>query len=748
MRHVRASHLAAVAFGLSALAGAPGGARAQGWIEPLEPVPWPALERIRQDVTITVDPPRRVAHVEVEEEFRNRGHGLLEGDYLYPVPPDAVFTDLSLYAGAQELKGEVLPAERARAIYEAIVRRRKDPALVELVGHGVLRARVFPIEPGGTRRIVLRYTQVLGREGDALRLRYLRTVAFAPADAGRHLERDPQPPRRPPATAFRLRVRVRDADALGAPYSPTHTLEVERRGAVMEIALPNPDPGRDVEIFLPLRTAFVGAAVVAHARDGEPGFFLLLLSPRAAPEADPIPRDVTLVLDVSGSMSGTKIEQARAALEQILGGLWPADRFRLVAFQSVVTAFRPDFVAATPANLRAAREFLAGLRAEGGTNLEAALREALEPASAAGRLPIVVVLTDGKPTVGETEPERIAEMAERWRDGERIFAFGVGHDVNTYLLDRLVERGRGTVAYVRPDEDVEQAVASLASRIRHPALSDLRVARAPVEWEDVYPARLPDLFYGQELVVLGRYRGPGRGPLVLEGTRNGRTERFEFRVEFPEREPGNAWVPRLWAARKVGALTAQIRLHGADPELVEEVRRLGLRYGILTEYTSYLVEEPQLALEEDAAGLARRVGSMRAAPAQQSGASEFRRAREAAELGMAYTLGAVPTARIRGGEALARFAGDRWFALRDSVWTDLRCDDRLKMAVLEVAPFSDAYFEIARRRPDLRVYLALGARVCVAGDGLALRIAPGGREALRPDDWRRLAAAFPERAGT
>ncbi|MGD8869719.1 MAG: VIT domain-containing protein, partial [Gemmatimonadales bacterium] len=669
-------------------------ALAQGWIEPPTHrwVPHFVVERMRSDVTITIDGATRVAHVEVEEVFRNRSHQMLEGDYLYPIPPEAVFTNFSLFMGEQELRGEVLPADRARQIYEEIVRRKKDPALIELVGHGVIRARVFPIDPGEERRVILRYTQVLGKDGDLMRLRYPRIVGIVPGTESREVT----PPERQAFSRypFSLRIRVTGARLFATPYSPTHSIEVRERGRdELEIMHRGDATARDFELFLPLRDRAVGASLVTHAPGGEAGYFMMLITPPADGDEIEIPRDVTLVLDVSGSMSGEKMDQARQALDQILAGLRPHDRFRLITFSSVVRSFEDGWTSADRQALRTARDFLAAARAEGSTNVMDALREALEPEVAYGRLSLVLFLTDGKPTVGETDPERIAEAVDRLRDGERVFAFGVGYDVNTYLLDRMAEGGRGTVSYVRPGEDVEVAVSALTRKIGYPALSDLRIVSAPADLEDYYPNPLPDLFYGEELVFFGRYRGAGGGELVLEGSRAGGTQRFTYRVQLPRREYGNDFIPRLWAARKAGALTAHVRLHGADPETIEEIRQLGLRYGILTEYTSYLVEEPQLAMTRPEAAMDE-ARNLAAAPAEQSGAEAFRRAqassrlREADRLEEAEVLIAgvvADKAGLAGGatrEGVAgsvRHVGRRLFVFRAGTWTEVTFETSLKV---------------------------------------------------------------------
>jgi Ca-activated chloride channel family protein len=362
--------MAATGLALVLLLAGAHGAAAQGWIEPPMNrwVPQFQVERVRSDVTVRIDGERRVAYIEVEEIFRNNSHTMQEGDYLYPIPPEAVFTNLSLFMGEQELRGEVLPADEARRIYEEIVRRKKDPALIELVGHGVLRARVFPIDPGDTRRVILRYTQILGKDGDLLRLRYPRVVGIVPGTAVRETSRPDLRTQR--SHPFTLTIRVTGAERFATPYSPTHVIEVRERGPdELEIVHSGDAAARDFELFLPLRESFVGASLVAHAPGNEPGYFMLLISPPAHGDEAHIPRDLTLVLDVSGSMSGVKMEQARDALDQILAGLRPEDRFRLITFSSFVRSFSDDFVRADRATLREARDYLSGVRAEGSTNI-------------------------------------------------------------------------------------------------------------------------------------------------------------------------------------------------------------------------------------------------------------------------------------------------------------------------------------------------------------------------------------------
>jgi Ca-activated chloride channel family protein len=701
--------------------------RAQGWIE-IEHPPGPAqqfgsITRVGSNVRITVE--GRVARVEVEERFRNSGGVVAEGSYLYPLAGEAVFTGFSLWQGDKELRGETMNAEQARSIYEEIVRKRKDPALLTLAGHGLIRAQVFPIEPGDTRRVRLRYTQMLTREGDALRLRY--------ALGARGGE----------AATTEVQVSVANADGFGNPYSPTHDLDTHRTGDRVDIAL-TARTGRDLELFLPLRRTLAGASVVTHAPGGADGYFMLLLAPPPPERESSVPRDLTLVVDVSGSMSGSKLEQAKAALQQALGTLQPGDRFRLIAFSSAVRAFRPELVSATRENLVDAREFVDGLAAEGGTNIAGALEAALAGPSDNERLSLIVFLTDGLPSIGEQSPERIAEAAASRAGRTRIFTVGLGQDVNTYLLDRLAAEGHGTAEYVAAGTSVEGAVGSLLTKLRYPALVDLRIAEAPAQLTLMAPQRLPDLFYGEELVVFGRYHGSGRGAVVITGERTGKLERIATDATFPSTSSENDFIPQLWASRRIGELTRQIRLEGPTSSLVEEVRSLGLRYGIVTEYTSYLVQEPTAL-----AGAPAPMPLEREDARSQTGAAAFDRARASAKLAEVKSLNAAEevaqsrveaATRDRASQVTVRRVGSRVFVQRGEVWTDLAQTDRIPVTV--VAEFSRAYFDLVRMLPELAPYLSVGNQVLVAGRQASIRIAPSGIQELDRGQLNALVGHF------
>jgi Ca-activated chloride channel homolog len=700
----------------------------QGWIEPVRPVPGWGVEKLRSAVSVAVKD--RVAEVTVEEWFQNRGPMLGEGVYHYPLPGEAAFSNFSLWQGDAELRGETMDATQARSIYEEIVRRKRDPALIELAGHGLIRARIFPINPGETRKITLRYTQILDREGDAWRFRYVAGSGPGATGATR---------------SFRLSAD--SGNRFGDPYSPTHQIRTSRSGSRLDVTMADSATTGDLDLFLPLRQGLVGVSLVTHQVPGEDGYFMLLLAPGAAHPATALRRDLVVAVDVSGSMSGEKLAQAKSAVSQLLGSLHEGDRFRLVAFESGVRRFDAGWTVATAAGRQRASEWVNALETGGGTNIAGALDEASSQPPAEGSLGVIIFLTDGLPTVGEQDPEKIAARAEEHRGAFRVFSFGIGYDVNTYLLDRLTERARGVTEYIAPGSDIERAVGTLADKIASPVLTDVTLNGDGVELYDVQPQALPDLFAGDELVAFGRYhaRNTSGWSLSVRGRRGSQDE--QFRSATVGETSTNAYIPRLWASRKAGALSREIRLHGSTPETLAALKDLALRYGILTEYTSYLVQEPNVAMlrEDRPMSLSAVTVTAAPAPAAQNGAGAVRQSQAEASLAAKSVdreeqdeLSA--RLRMRSGINPTRRIGGRLYILRDSVWTDLAA--RETQRTVTVAPFSDAYFALLRSLPELVPAVSLTPGVLVAGRQVNVKFAAGGTESWRPGELDRLVADF------
>lgn len=680
----------------------------------------------------------RVLRYEVTETFVNRGGGLGEADYIFPLPRGATFQDLKLSINGELVAGETMSAARARGIYEEIVRQQRDPALVEWMGYGMLRARIFPIAPGEEKKVVVRFQMVAEREGDALRVDYFQGRRNPQGILATEDVRGTAGPRGSFALTY-------PADAAyGNAYSPTHSLATSRRSNRHEVRVSG--NAGEVTILIPVRGSSQPAiSVLTHAPRGEDGFALLTLSPPAV-RRRVTPRDVTLVLDVSGSMSGVKIAQARAAGRQLLATLNASDRFRLIDFSSDVRGFRDDFVRATPENISAGSRYLESLDASGSTNISAALDAALRGSTPSGRLALVLFVTDGEPTVGERDPEAIATRVSRLRRDRRIFSFGVGADLNAALVERLAVEGRGTAHFVRPEESVERAVSLVASRLANPVITDVRVHADGVRLTRRHSSDVSDVFAGQDFVMLTRYLGSGVAQVRFEGQTADGPVSWSKRVAFGRDSRENSFVARLWATQRVGYLAAEKRRNGGSREIDDEIRELGEKYGIPTEFTSYLVLEPGMnpqpiaRTDRDLRGRGVVTGAATAAaPPPTASARAFEMARAASEQRAATNLSAADAiAGGREGSAGLRRIGTRTFALRDSTWVDAR--QTTSMRVVKIKAFSDVYFKVVEEIPELREVFALGDKVLVAGKNVAIELGESGESTLSDAELRLLKA--------
>ena len=556
-------------------------------------------------VSVGISILEQVATTVMDVSLRNPTGSRLEAELIVPVPDGAVLRGFTFQGPAKEPKAQVLPKDEARKIYDAIVAKVRDPALLEFIGYNLIRSSVFPVDARGTQKVRLTYETLLPADGS--RVDYL-------------LPRSESLGYRIP---WQISVRIRSKRPISTVYSPSHRLETTRLG-------PNEVTGRiaaeatrepgSFRLSYLLGQDGVTASLLAYPDPKLNGGYFLLLAglPAKLPvgkDAPMIRREVTMVFDRSGSMTGEKIQQVREAALQILGGLEEGEAFNIIAYNETVNFFAKAPVKKEEASVKAARVYLRSMNARGGTNIHDALLEALRQKPTEEMLPIVLFLTDGLPTIGQTSEVAIRDVALKGNPYERrIFTFGVGEDVNTPLLDKIALETRGTATYVLPKEDVEVKVAEAFKRLDGPVLADTALSvvakdgeSAPRRVRDLIPSKLPDLYKGDQLVLLGQYFG--EDPLTFEVSGNylGKKRAFRFSFGLDKATTRNAFVPRLWASRKIAVLVDAIRQLGAnggplptfgnavaDPklkELVEEIVRLSTEFGILTEYTAFLARE-------------------------------------------------------------------------------------------------------------------------------------------------------------
>jgi Ca-activated chloride channel family protein len=543
----------------------------------------------------------QAATTTMEVRLRNPGAARQEAELLVPVPDGAVVRGFAFQGPGAEPSAWLLPRDEGRETYERIVAQVRDPALLEFAGFNLVRSSVFPVEPGGTQAVRLTYEHLLASSGDRVDYVLPRSESVEYS------------------VPWQIALKITSGTPIAAIYSPSHRLRISRSesgAAKVELADgAGTEPG-------PFRLSFlrdhggVSASLFAYP---DPkvggGYFLLLagLPPRSSQEGpERLLREVTLVIDRSGSMHGEKLAQVREAALQVLAGLDDGEAFNVILYNEGVEPLSDRPVRKSRATMREATEFLGAMTPRGGTNIHDALLEALRQPTAEGTLPIVLFMTDGLPTVGPTSERAIRELARKGNPHQRrIFTFGVGVDVNTPLLEKIAYESRATTTFVLPGEDVEAKVAAVFRRLRGPVLADPVLAAGEGEsgrrTRELIPARIPDIFEGDQIVLVGQYVGTEPLAFSLRGNYRGTPRVFKFRLPLDQASTRNGFVPRLWASRKIGLLVDAIREQGDSiggvtgrvdsrapapaRELIDEIVRLSTEFGILTEYTAFLARE-------------------------------------------------------------------------------------------------------------------------------------------------------------
>ena len=702
------------------------------------------LEVTYHHVNVKID--GQVATTAIDEEFYNPNPERLEGTYIFPVPKGAQINKFTMEIGGRPVEAELLPADKARHIYEDIVRKMRDPALLEYAGRDLFRVRIFPIEPHDRKHITLSYTQVLRADSGLVSYIYpLNTEKFSAA----------------PIKNVSVKVELAVAHPLKTIYSPSHNVEIHRHGATratVGFESRNVRPDTDFQVVFSTVDADVGVNLMTFRNGDDDGYFLLLASPGAdIKNKQVVPKDVTFVLDTSGSMSGKKLAQAKKALQFCVENLNDGDRFELIRFSTETELLFDKLVNASEENRQRALDFIKGLKPIGGTALDEALRKALELRPDRTDRPYVVIfLTDGQPTVGVTNENKILSSVKRIAGNTRVFCFGIGTDVNTRLLDRIAEETRAFNQYVLPDEDIELKVSSFFTKIKEPVL-----ANPVLHFSDnikpgrMYPSPLPDLFKGEQLLVVGRYTGQGQAAVTIEGTVNGVVKKFTDEAEFPSHSTEHDFIPRLWATRRIGFLLDEIRLHGNNRELRDEVTDLARQYGIVTPYTAYLIVEDesrrnvpvaQRSLQnfdadregrEMMGGMWKNLNESTAGGQAVSGArsaSEFKRASNAADaikvgkdeakqsVVAAAAAPAEMATRVARYTQQQRFVHGRAFFQNGSQWIDSNAQAMPNARRIQVKFNSQDYFDLVAKHPHAQEWFAIGRNVQVALDNTIYEI--------------------------
>jgi len=708
---------------------------------------------------VTVDIADQLCTTKVDQIFHNDTSTIREGMYIFPMPEGSAITKFSMFDDEKEIVGRILDRGEARSIYESIVRQRRDPALLEYIDRNTFRARVFPIPARGDKRIKLSYAEVARKVGSSFRYVYpLSTERFSAK----------------PLQNCKVVIRLKCKRPITNIYSPTHAIDIDRYSdneVTVQWQAKDVKPDTDLVLYYTVSENAIGMDMVAYKEKGEPGYFMLLASPRPSLDKTKVqPKNVVFVLDRTGSMAGEKIDQAKKALAFCLNTLKEQDHFNIITFNESPSLMFHEMVSPTKEIRRQALADIDRIEANGSTDINQALKGAKKQLGGIDSpRNYVVFLTDGLPTAGETDPNTILRNAKM--DNAKVFAFGVGYDVNVHLLDKLAEQNHGSTDYVRPNEDIEAKVSSFFAKVSDPVLADTSLDISGVQVSDRFPANdLPDIFSGTQLIVFGRYTGSGPVKVTLGGMMGSEKKKFVLVAELPESCDDNQFIPQLWAARKIGYLLDEIRLH-SNQELIDEVVRLSKTYGIPTEYTSFLADERQteesLRVGMDRARMtagdaitydtgaysmaqsansnwARNSAQVPTAPAAVNGsAGGFGGYRSS----KAQVLGKVAANNRIGGTyqdrndqtiivANVQNVARRTFYQRGSFWED--ADLKPNQSMFQIKQFSEAHFQLLKAYPKLSQYSTLGNVRVILENKQAVEIGPNGKEKLTDEELRML----------
>jgi Ca-activated chloride channel family protein len=544
------------------------------------PNPFP-LEVLYHNVDVKID--GQTAVTKIDQSFYNPSQYQLEGFYIFPIPKDAIINNFSMIINGKETKAELLDSEKARKIYEDIVRQMRDPALLEYSEQNIFKLRIFPIEPRSEKKISISYAQVLESDNNLFEYVYpLNTEKFSAK----------------PLKEVSIKIDLKSQEQIKNIYCPTHEVDIVNKTdnhSIISYEDENVKPDIDFKLYFSKNSSSVGLSLLSYQTGKNDGYFLLSASPSTEMDKSNIEnKDITFILDVSGSMSGEKLDQAKKALLYCVNNLNPGDHFNVVRFSTEAYSLFSSLEKADKQNLKEAKKFIEELKAIGGTNIEEAFSLAFKNYTESNRPHFVVFLTDGKPTIGEMDDEKLVKrILNTNKDNSRIFTFGIGDEINTHLLDKLTDETKAWRTYVNDEEDIEIKVSNFYDKIQSPVLSDLKLDFDNVEVYQTYPKELPDLFKGSNLLVFGRYKGNGNAKVTLSGKLNGLQKKFSVEDNFASSDDEYNFIPPLWASRRIGYLLDLIRLNGDDKELVDEVTMLAREHGIITPYTSYLIMEDE-----------------------------------------------------------------------------------------------------------------------------------------------------------
>jgi Ca-activated chloride channel family protein len=701
----------------------------QGFIIPREEFPIDEGSLTLQSFRIEAEVNNQNADIKLDQEFINELKHSFEGTYIFPAPKDAIIKKFSLFNKGKELKGEILEKDKARSIYESYIRKYRDPGLLEFIDNKMIRCSIFPVNSGEKRRIIISYNQELKTMGDLVKL----SLSLKNLNKNKC------------QTLF-ISINIRDNHPINNIYSPSHNIEINKTSKnEAKITFEGKSEDGDFIIYYGINRNQTGLNLITHKNKDEDGYFMLLISPiEDINKSERINQNFIFVLDKSGSMTGEKIQQAKDALIYCLNNLNNNDRFNIITFSTQVETFNKNLV--SPSEYRKeAINFINNVTANGGTNFNDALLESLTFAQETTNPLVIIFLTDGIPTVGERDIGKIIKnLTEKHHENLRFFTFGVGYDVNTHLLDLIALKNSGTSDYIEPGENIEQVVSSFFNKISKPSMTNITVEFGKTKVKETYPVSIPDLFYGTQIALVGKYDNFQTETIILNGKVKETKKSFKYDANFPKENNENDFLPIVWATRKIGYLLDEIRLNGENEELVDEIINLSKKYGIVTPYTSYLADEDEpVAIEPYP--LTRPQNPLRTFPTFLVDGKNMIEPNHnnipkiSAEVGVIAVKASKLSKSLKEQSALydihksnnVKRVNNQVFYFKNNSWISSEYKDGEK--TIDIKYMSDAYLQILNKFGDLKKFFAIGDKIIVKYKNIFIKISETGKEKIDED---------------
>ncbi len=529
----------------------------------------------------------QVATTTVDQVFHNDAtqYSQVEATYVFPLPPGAVITQLVYWFNGQSYVANIREKAAAQAAYDATIRRNLDPALLQYFGENTFKLSIAPIQRNSDVRFSITYTELLPYNFNVTTYNFLlSTTGLSPK----------------PLERVSLKILLSTTSDLTSVSSPSHgntaenqITKVSDRQYSISYGDENFSPDRNYRLEFEYKRDSINLNVLCYRPTpddsiGTDGFFATWVIPSDDLNKSSLPRSVVFCADVSSSMEGKRIEQLRTALQTFVSNLHQADYFNILLFSTNVVRFQPDLVQATPDNVALAQDYIKkNVNAAGLTNIDEALQACFSQTFQSGTTKSICFLTDGMQSWGELDSNMIIAHVAQHKDSEvHLVAFGIGNEPSHFLLNNISSSTGGYAVYIADDDSIATIVSDHFERMAKAVLTNLDLQYGTLDYYDVFPKHLPDLYYGAQVLQLGRYPTGGGYPVSLSGNVQDQPFNQSSWAYFPAGQGGNRSVSRLWASAKINSLLALIDSVGERKELVDAVIDLSLRFQILTRYTA------------------------------------------------------------------------------------------------------------------------------------------------------------------